>query len=318
MTETQATYKPYDETLRARLEDYRISGRAKPLTMSALGSELGISATRVNKYLTGKPEGDVVDLENRIADLLKTAATRTVLDVTPFSTYATEVIQATFEQVRKTNDIGLITGPAGIGKTVASRMYLASRPTTLAICVPRWQRTDAGVASLLFAAIDARDWDGQTARSAYLSNRLRNSNRLVIVDNAQRMTVSAREWLFDLHDDTGCPIAMIGNPEVLQSIRRCDQHFSRIGIYQEVALWPKKSPAEIKRYASALVDAIVSEPAEGLYDLATAVAEERGHLRALRKQLLLMLDLTETRTYAGDQIRAFHAAHAKLVRDYSL
>lgn len=315
---TEAAYKSYDETLRARLEDYRISGRVRPLTMSALGSELGISATRVNKYLTGKPEGDVDDVERRVADLLKTATTRTVTDVQPFPTYATEIITATFELVRKTNDVGLITGPAGIGKTVASRMYLASRPTTLAISVPRWQRTDAGIAALLFAAIDARDWDGQTARSAYMTERLRNSNRLVIVDNAQRMTLSAREWLFDLHDETGCPIAMIGNPEVLQSIRRCDQHFSRIGIYQEVALAPKKSPGEVKRYAVALVDAIVKSPSDGLYDLAAAVAEERGHLRALRKQLLLMLDLTETKTYAGDQLRAFHAAHKKLVRDYDL
>jgi DNA transposition AAA+ family ATPase len=306
--------KKYSEELRQKLETYREKGRERPLTMSALGTELGVSATRVNKYLTGKPEGDVEELERLIADMLKSAATRTNSDVVPFETNTTQILCATFEAIRKTNDIGLVTGPAGIGKTVAVRMYVDLHPTTLSISVPRWQRHDSGVASLLFAACETRDWNHQIPKSVYLVNRLRNSNRLVILDNAQRLTPGAREWLFDLYDETGCPIAMIGNPEVLQHIRQCDQHFSRIGIYQAVTLHPKK----IADYSKKLVDALVEKPAQGLYELAASVAEERGHLRALKKQLLLMLDLAGTATYSGDQIRAFHAAHKRLVRDYDL
>lgn len=303
--------KTYSEELRAKLDEYRLGNKK---TMTGLGQELGVSSTRVNKYLTGKPEGNVPELEARIADMLKSAGSRTTMNVEPFETSATQLIRATFEQARKTNDVALIVGPAGIGKTISKDMYCADNPTTLGVSVPRWLRHEGGVVALMFDACDTRDWDGCTARAVYMTRRLKGSNRLIIIDNAQRMTAGAREWLFDFHDETGCPIAMIGNPEVLQAIRRCDQHFSRVGIYQEVSLSPKK----IKDYAKALVDALVKKPVDGLYDLAVAVAEERGHLRALRKQLLLMLDLCESSAFEGDQLRAFHAAHTKLVRDYQL
>ena len=128
------------------------------------------------------------------------------------------------------------------------------------------------------------------------------------------MTESARQWIFDLHDETGCPIALVGNPEVLVEIRRNDQQFSRIGIHQKVDLDQK----HMRDYAREMVSALVSQPQDELFALASQVAEQRGHLRALRKQLMLMLDLVNSHTYAGDQARAFSGAHARLVRDYAL
>jgi DNA transposition AAA+ family ATPase len=306
--------KQFDDGLRARLEEYRVKDRERPLTMSALGQELGVSSTRVNKYLAGKPEGNVAELETLVADLLRSAQRREVSDVPPFATNVTQILCATFDLARKTNDIALISGPAGIGKSVSAKLYRAAHPTTISVCVPRWQRSESGLAALLFEAIDARDWDGQTPKAVYMCNRLRASNRLIIIDNAQRLQQGAREWLFDFHDETGCPIALMGNPEVLVAIRRIDQHFSRIGIHQEVKLADKA----IKTYALKMVEALVPSPQDGLAELAATVCEERGHLRALRKQIMLMRDLADTATYGGDQLKAFHAAHARLVRDYAL
>jgi len=107
---------------------------------------------------------------------------------------------------------------------------------------------------------------------------------------------------------------MVGNPEVLEEIRRNDQQFSRIGIHQKVEL----DHRHMGDYARAMVAALVPDPQDELFALAAQVAEQRGHLRALRKQLMLMLDLVSTHTYAGDQARAFTGAHARLVRDYKL
>jgi len=306
--------KEFDEGLRARLQEYREAGRERPLTMAEVGQELGVSSTTVNKYLAGKPEGDVVRLERLVADMLKAASKRQRSDVPFFPTNVTTKIWATCELIRKTNDVGLISGPAGIGKSVAIAEYAKKNATTVAISVPRWQRSDAGVCGLLFDECDTTSWDHCTPRAQYLVERLRRSNRLVIIDNAQRMTLSAREWIFDFHDKTGVPIALVGNPEVLVAIRKNDQHFSRIGIRQEIAVDQK----HVAAYAKQMVDALVTEAQAGLYDLASAVAEQRGHLRALRKQLLLMIDLAATQTYAGDQVKAFTDAHTKLVRDYAL
>lgn len=306
--------KEFNEGLRARLQQYREDGRERPLTMAEIAQEMGVSSTVVNKYLAGKPEGDVGRLERLIEDVLKAAGKRQNSDVPFFRTNVTDRISATFELIRKTNDVGLISGPAGVGKSMTIAEYTRTNPTTLAISVPRWQRNDLGVCGLIFDECDTTSWDRRSPRSHYLVERLERSNRLLIIDNAQRMTTAAREWIFDFHDKAGCPIAMVGNPEVLVAIRRNDQHFSRIGIRQEITIAQK----HVKDYARHVVDALVAEPQAGLYDLAAAVAEQRGHLRALRKQLLLMLDLASTQTYAGDQVRAFSDAHTKLVRDYAL
>jgi hypothetical protein len=134
------------------------------------------------------------------------------------------------------------------------------------------------------------------------------------VDNAHRLTGGSREWLFDFHDRTRCPIALVGNPEILQSIRRNDQQFSRIGVNKEITLNRK----QVREYARKMLEAKVEKPQDGLLDLAAAVVEQRGHLRALRKQLDLMLDLAASKAFAGDQVKAFQEAHKQLVRDYDL
>jgi DNA transposition AAA+ family ATPase len=268
----------------------------------------------VNKYLTGKPEGDVEDLETRIADMLKAASRRTATDVPPFETNVTALMRATLELIRKTNDVGLISGPAGIGKGVAVSLYCRENATAVAVEVPRWQRNESGLVGLLFDAVENSTWNGQTPRSLFLVERLRHSNRPIILDNAQRITRGGLEWLFDFYDRTGCPLALVGNPEVLQTIRKNDQHFSRIGINKEIRLDSKRC----RDYARKMVEAKVENPVDGLVDLAAQVVEQRGHLRALRKQLDLMLDLAATDKLSGDQIRAFHAAHQQLVRDYEL
>jgi len=309
-----ADKKAYDEDLRAKLEEFRSAGRERPLSMDALGRMLGYSGTVISKYLGGVPEGDVAALEAKVADMLKAAARRGAVDVPPFDTVVVRTMHAVFAMARKTNDVALVSGPAGVGKSVAIELYRAAHPTTLAVQVARWRRDDAGLAALLWDEMETAGWTGQTSRSAFMAERLRGSDRLLIVDNAHRMAPAARAWLFDFHDATGCPVAMVGNPEVLQAIRGNDQQFSRIGVHQVVGLDRKHAAG----YARAMVDALVTEAPEALYGLAAAVAGERGHLRALRKQLLLASDLASTTTFGGDLVRAFAEAHRKLVRDYEL
>jgi transcriptional regulator with XRE-family HTH domain len=136
--------KEFDEQLRARLQQYREEGRERPLTMADIAQEMGVSSTVVNKYLAGKPEGDVVKLERLVADMLKAASKRQNSDVPFFRTNVTDRISATFELIRKTNDVGLIFGPAGVGKSITIAEYTRTNATTLAISVPRWQRNDSG------------------------------------------------------------------------------------------------------------------------------------------------------------------------------
>jgi len=301
----------FNDELRAQLDAYRNS-YDPPLTNRDLARELGAGATQISKYLNGKPDWDVTDFETTIEDVLKSAALRRAGgSQTMVETSVTKQINSVCETIRKTNDVGLIFGPAGTGKTVAIAMYAERMPSAIVITLTKWAANAHGIERLLFAALETRSFrkSGQS-RAQWLLSRLRNSNRILIVDNAHRLTKSGREWLFDFQDATGIPIALVGNPEVLDAIEDNDQQFSRIGIVQSVKL----------KDSSAIATRILAESApaanEHIGDLVRTIAGQKGHLRSLKKHLLLIPELLPA--FEGDYRKAMLAAHTQLVSDYKL
>jgi DNA transposition AAA+ family ATPase len=136
------------------------------------------------------------------------------------------------------------------------------------------------------------------------------------VDNAQRLASSGRQWIFDFADEAECPVALIGNPETLDKIRTNDQQFSRIGIHANYELDSRELPG-----ASAHVAAQHSDPetAEQIADLVAFIAAREGRLRAVRKTVVLAQELRAISADLRDNPRkAIRAAHARLVRDYTL
>ena len=302
--------KNLNEELRERLAQYQ---REHEYSQRELGLQLGCSDTVVSRYLSGKPLGDVGGLEARIEDVLKAAERRRANHDVLFPTAVTRAVNGALELVRKTSDVGLLCGPAGIGKTCGIALYMVANPTALAITLTRWDRDDEAIARLLFGSIETRGWDRQTRRMAFVSDRLDRSNRLVIVDNAHRATGSALALLFDLHDATGCPIALIGNPEVESVIRRNDQQFSRIGLRRSLQV------SQETAIASAMIAQVLPGVEPGpLLGAAAEILRHRGHVRALRKELVLAREIQAMGREGTTWSDALAAAHRSLVRDYEL
>ena len=305
----------YDETLRARLASYREEAK---LTVGDLAHKLRTDVTRMSKYLHSKPDVDPRGIEARARDLLRAAARRKVESGTVFETIVLEEFADTVVQIRITNDLGVATGPAGIGKTEASKSYVAAHGSSIMVTVTELSGTASGVCALLFKAIDDGSYNYKCSRAEYVIDRLTGMDWPIIVDQAQLLKSSGREFLINLWDATRCPMCLVGNPEILASFRKNDQHFSRIGIWAKLALDKKEQAAH------RLVDSLIGagQPDE-LYDMATVVASRKdgGHLRALSKQLLLARDMAASEKFiaaGGDIVAAFQCAHRKLVRDYSL
>ena len=306
---TQASHKKtYDADLRARLAAYKAE---HSLTNADLGRELGgIGVTQVSKYLNGTPEGDVARLEENARDMLRTASARRTLAKALFETDASAEINATCELIRKTNDIGLIHGPAGSGKTKGIDLYCASNALALHVTLSKWDGGPGGLEAAIYEQMDNKSRTRRERRSTWMRRQLAGSNRLLIIDNAHRLTRGALAWLFDFWDDTQIPIALIGNPEVLDRIRENDQQFSRIGVETPVAV---ENP---ETFARSMLRLHAPAYESTLLRLATAVVRERGHGRALKKHLLLVPEFIDAA--GGDARKAFKMAHTRLVNSYSL
>jgi len=158
--------------------------------------------------------------------------------------------------------------------------------------------------------METRAWtrkSGDLTRGEFVMERLKNSGRLIIVDNAQRATLSGLRWLLDLHDYAGVPVALIGNPDVLARLDGSDQLSSRIGLRKDIGTacddW-------IDAAADALLAAMWPKAPEEVKLLARETARGTGHLRRLVKQLRITIKLCESPAWSGKAAKAFIEARA--------
>ena len=284
-------------------------------------TDIGVSVSAINKYINKKPEGDVAALESLVADYLKSSAERIRIKIELFQTKISEKMAAIFENVRKTGgtpgqtSVGIVTGPAGLGKTCGNKLYAANHPTSVLITALKFRGNVRAQVWLLWDQVDTRKWKkAGLTRSDYLARKFKGSGRLIIIDNCHRLTVGAIEWWFDFADETGCPLVFTGNPMFLDTLERVkdnDQQLSRTGIFHDLKM------ADAPKIADKMLDAFAPMHKEKLRGMAANVVAHRGHARALRMQLSLTRELM-----AGgieDAGTAFRAAHTQLLnRNYPL
>jgi len=276
----------------------------------------GCTPTFLSKYLNDNLDREVPDFDRQAFDILKSIRERLKFGAEIFETSVVRKIGNALNLIRKTGDIALITAPAGNGKTSAINHYLAANRSAIRINLNATTRAANKVEGLVFRAIDNRDWKAQCSRFEYLVSRFSGSSRLLIVDNAQRLDASGRQWLFDFGDEAECPICLVGNPETLDRIRTNDQQFSRIGIHASYELEAAELPAAAARVAAQFSDAAT---AEAIADLAAFIAGKDGRLRAVRKTVILAQELRNASADLRENPRkAIRAAHSRLVRDYAL
>lgn len=305
----QTPKKEFSERIRQMLATYK---KEYSQSLEDIARDTGYSPSTISKYLSGKPEGDVAKLESLITDVVANAAVRESYKYSLFTHAISDQIKVTFETIRKTGDVGLVTGPAGLGKTCGCQLYCVNNPTTIFITIARKLRADPK--DICRSIIAAGGQTGGTGSNyTRVVEKLQASSRLIIVDNAHLLAKSGLGWLFDLHDETGSPIALVGNPEILDRISKNDQQFSRIGYHRVVNLTPNAA----KKPTENIVHIYFPDHVAKLLPLALQVSTKQGHFRALKKQLILTREIINGAP-GTDPVEAFQSAHGQLVRNYDL
>ena len=307
---------PTDAVVIAEIQQLR---NELKLTNKSLAKMLlieGVSETYISEYVNDRLNRQVVAFEARFRDTVKSIRERIAFGSEIFETSVTRRIRQGLDLVRRTGDIALFTSPAGNGKTSGIRSYLRDNASAIEITLTASARCAAKVQSLVYNRIDHTGHSSGTSRFDFLVSRFKEVSRLLIVDNAQRLDGSGRQWLFDFHDAAECPIGLIGNPELLGRIRTNDQQFSRIGINTNYELSKDELPAAARRIVHQFSD---EQTADEVEDLAAYIASKDGKLRAVRKTIILAQELRSVSADLRDNPRkAMRAAHSRLVRDYAL
>lgn len=283
--------------------------------VTLLGIE-GVSETYLSKYINDNLDREVEGFEAIAYDIVRSIRERMTFASSIYQTSVVRKMSNVLHLIRKTGDIAALTSPAGNGKTSAVRHFAAENPSAVCINLNATTRDAGKVEGLIFRTTDHRDWKGQTSRYDFLVNRFKGTGRLLIVDNAQRLTMSGRQLIFDLADDAEFPVALIGNPEMIDAIRANDQQFSRVGLHGTYELEAAELPSAANYVTRQFAD---DDTAEKVSDLTSFIARHDGRLRAVRKTVILAQQLrAESAKLRDDPRAAIRAAHSRLIRDYSL
>lgn len=136
-------------------------------------------------------------------------------------------------------DISLIYGDAGLGKTVSLKEYVSTHPDVIYIELKDCDKSTKGVCEKILACIGKEQRGVDRLLVDTITDYLSCSPKLIIIDEAQHLSVRALENLRAINDSTETGIVLCGNPTVYDRMHgRGQAHFaqlySRIGIRRHI------------------------------------------------------------------------------------
>lgn len=136
-------------------------------------------------------------------------------------------------------DISLIYGEAGLGKTVSLKEYVSTHPDVIYVELKDCDKSTKGVCEKILSRIGKEQRGVDRLLVDAIINYLSDSPKLIIVDEAQHLSIRALENLRAINDVTESGIVLCGNPTVYDRMHgRGQAHFaqlySRIGIRRHI------------------------------------------------------------------------------------
>jgi DNA transposition AAA+ family ATPase len=268
------------------------------LKQSEFARKIGTNAAYLSDYLKRPDFRYWKEVQTRARQWFAKQAIETEHRVVVSDTYLPTAPSVTtkkaLERMSATSEIGIIYGPGGVGKTEGKRAFLSENFAALAWDCKPWTgyREPWALERHLVRCLNLRQV-AESSRKRSISDVveiLENTNRPLVIDDAQFLNVTTIDQLAFLNDGTGIPIILIANPSLLPRIdARPDQVWRRFGLRIEIAaeyraddmIEPGYPLDQIKSFCAQYID----RPSAKLVKLAAQVAAGRGHLGRLDKAM---------------------------------
>lgn len=226
-----------------RLELRQLIENERGYSQARIAREVGISATTLSQWMSGTYAGDNDGVEAKIGrwvDKLQAArATAIAMPAAPdyVETPSAARVLMALRYAQLAGDIAIAYGGAGLGKTTAIREHARRAPNV-------WHATmtpaSSGVVTCLEEIADAVNANtaaggGAAKLHRAICRRVADTGGLLVIDEAQHLSVAALDQIRSIHDATGIGIALVGNEAVYARMTGgnraayLDRLFSRIG-----------------------------------------------------------------------------------------
>ena len=154
-------------------------------------------------------------------------------------TQALEEVTVAVSFAEAAGDISLIYGDAGLGKTVSLKQYINFHPDVIYIELKDCDKSVKGVCEKILSCIGKMQRGTDRTLVDAITDYLKATPRLIIIDEAQHLSIRALENLRAINDVTESGIVLCGNPTVYDRMHgRGQAHFAqlyiRIGIRRHI------------------------------------------------------------------------------------
>jgi DNA transposition AAA+ family ATPase len=292
------------EEVRALLEaDQRLS-------QNAIAKESDVSAATISQWLSNAYAGNNQKVEGKVRAWLDAYRERQASGGLPqapkwIETPSSLRVIAGLRYAQMAGDIVVIYGGAGTGKSSGIEQYARVSPRVFSVTVTPATSGVLAILEEIATAVGLRDWvRSSSGLQRAIVPRLKGTNGLLVLDEAQHLGILALDQVRALHDLAGIGIALVGNERVYTNMTGgnraayLDRLFSRIG--KRIAL---------KKTTEGDVDKIVE--AWGIKDREcrrqiAEIATKPGALRVLTKVLRLAASYAQadSRSLCCDDVRA--------------
>ncbi|EJD6670152.1 AAA family ATPase [Providencia rettgeri] len=196
---------------------------------------IGVSTAVINQFLQNKYNGDVNAVEEKVRQFIsreqerdKSRRIKPVYVATLMARKGRDVIR----MAHMDGDINVIYGDAGMGKTMIMRQYAKEHLDAVLI------EADPGytarvVLEELCNKLGLSKRGNMHELSEAIIQTLRDSGRIILVDEAENLPYRALETLRRIHDKSGVGIILAGMPRLILNLKgkrgEYKQLYSRVG-----------------------------------------------------------------------------------------
>lgn len=253
---------------------------------------VGVSSAMISQWRQGKYMGKNEDVEIKVAAYLERERGKLARPELTQVFVNTPTAQKMLQMLRLAHlerENGVLYAQAGTGKTTTIRHYAKQYPDTIVLEVnPTY--TPAVVLKTIAKKIGANATGSLNDINEAVLEKLSDSGRLIIVDEAENLSTKSLEILRRLHDHAQVGLVLVGMPKLLVNLMgkrgELAQLYQRVGLH--LPLPEKVANNELAQIARVTLPSL---PDDALKEMVLMV---NGSPRRLWKAMKLIHSMSQT------------------------
>lgn len=219
-------------------------------TQKKVATKTGLSTAVISQYINGVYNGNIANVEAALADFIsreEERAKRNEIKEVFVQTQIAALMLTLISNTHMDGDIGVLYGPAGVGKSMALRQYATTNKGVILI------EADPGyTAKVLLQELCIRLGVKSTGNIHELSEEciqaLSGTGWVVLVDEAELLPYRALEVLRRIHDRSRVAVVLAGMPRLLINLKGARGEFAqlygRVGMALDIDVYKRETEVE--------------------------------------------------------------------------